>query len=339
MLRPVDRPETILVYVGLDLIGDGLTKLPFVRALRNAFPDSRITWLAGKGKTAYASTLRPLVDGLIDEVIEEAAIGRRLGEALGRPLPDRHFDLILDTQRRPVTTLILRRIHHRRFISGCAGYLLSDVRPPGTNPFTCRKPPALIDQMLELVALARGGRPDTPIDSSGGVALPDAVRAEAARLLPEGTAYVALAPGAGDRRKCWPLDRFMALGRRLTARRLVPVFILGPDDAEWLGPLREAVPEARFPLAESPRAAEMAPLLTLALAERCLACVANDSGAGHLLAAVDTPLVSLFGPTSPEKFAPRNVRLTVIEASTYGGREMSAIPVEAVEEAILATRG
>ena len=29
-------PETILVYVGLDLMGDGLMKLPFVRALRNA---------------------------------------------------------------------------------------------------------------------------------------------------------------------------------------------------------------------------------------------------------------------------------------------------------------
>ena len=50
-------PETILVYVGLDLMGDGLMKLPFVRALRNAFPDARITWLAGKGRTVYAHEL------------------------------------------------------------------------------------------------------------------------------------------------------------------------------------------------------------------------------------------------------------------------------------------
>ncbi|WP_232302628.1 hypothetical protein [Elstera litoralis] len=34
---PVDA--RVLVYVGLDLMGDGLMKLPFVRALRAAFPE------------------------------------------------------------------------------------------------------------------------------------------------------------------------------------------------------------------------------------------------------------------------------------------------------------
>ena len=42
---------TVLVYVGLDLIGDGLIKLPFVRALRRAYPDAHLTWLAGKRRT------------------------------------------------------------------------------------------------------------------------------------------------------------------------------------------------------------------------------------------------------------------------------------------------
>ena len=128
---PRGDPETILVYVGLDRIGDGLMKLPFVRALRTAYPRARITWLAGKGRTAFADTLKPLVDGLIDEVIEEAGIGSAWSELLVRPLNGRRFDLVLDTQRRLVTSLVLRRIAHGRFISGCAGYLLSDVRPPG----------------------------------------------------------------------------------------------------------------------------------------------------------------------------------------------------------------
>jgi len=87
-----------------------MMKLPFIRALRQAFPRARITWLAGKGRTAFAGTMAPLVRGLIDEVIEDIPIGISLTELIGRPLPDRFFDLIIDTQRRFLTTLILRRI-------------------------------------------------------------------------------------------------------------------------------------------------------------------------------------------------------------------------------------
>ncbi len=109
----IRAPGTILVYVGRDLMGDGLIKLPFVRALRAAFPDARITWLAGTGTTVYGGPLSPLVAGLIDEIIEDAGIGRKAIELLRRPLPDREFDLVIDTQRRILTTLILKRIRHR----------------------------------------------------------------------------------------------------------------------------------------------------------------------------------------------------------------------------------
>lgn len=334
--QTADKPETILVYVGLDLVGDALIKLPVLRALRKAFPDARITWLAGKGKTAYAHQLKPLAAGLIDEVIEEADIGRRWSEILGRPLANRRFDLILDTQRRLVTSLVLRRIRHRRFVSGCARYLLSSVRPPPMRWLFYRKPPAMVDQMLELVALAHAGALDAPLDIGGAPSLPEPVRREAARRLPEGPAYVAMAPGAGDRSKCWPLERFVELGRRLASGGLVPVYVLGPEEAEWLEPLRHAVPGARVPLQDGAPAGETGPLLTMALGARCRVCVANDSGGGHMLAASGTPLVSLFGPTSPAKFAPRVPRLTVIEAARFGSRDMTAIPVEAVEAAIAA---
>jgi ADP-heptose:LPS heptosyltransferase len=53
-----------------------------------------------------------------------------------------------------------------------------------------------------------------------------------------------------------------------------------------------------------------------------------------MLAAGDTPLVSLFGPTAPEKFAPTARRLTVLRAQDFAGATMDAIPVEAVEREI-----
>lgn len=334
MPRPRIDPETILVYVGLDLIGDGLIKLPFLRALRNAYPTARITWLAGKGRSAYGGKLKPLAEGLIDEIVEEAGIGSAWGELLERPLEGRRFDLVLDTQRRLVTTLILRRIAHGHFVSGCAGYLLSDTRPPGALTGAYRKPAAMIDQLLEILALAHGGRPDTPLDIGSELALPEPVVAEAARLLPGNSPYVALAPGAGKRIKCWPLECFIALGNRLEEKGLVPVFLLGPEESEWLAPLRAAVSQARFPLAEPGASLELEPLLTIGLAALCRACVANDSGNGHLFAASGTPLVSLFGPTSADKFSPRTPNLVLIEARTFGAQDMDGIPVEAVETAV-----
>ena len=70
--RTISASTSVLVYVNGDLVGDGVMKLPFVRALRHAFPNAHITWLAGIWKSAYAHQLAPLVQGLIDEVIEEA---------------------------------------------------------------------------------------------------------------------------------------------------------------------------------------------------------------------------------------------------------------------------
>lgn len=323
---PAFDPASICVYVGLDLVGDGLMKLPFLRALRSAWPGARVTWLAGKGRSAFAHELAPLVRGLVDEVVEEAGIGSRWRELLRRPLAGRRFDLVVDTQRRVLTTLILRRLDHGVFVSGAAGFLLSDRRPAAGY----RKPASMVGQMLDLVAAASGGpaRPDAPLTLDR-----DSIEA-AERLLPAGPGYVGLAPGAGGRHKCWPLDRYVELGRRIAAGGCVPVFILGPGEGEWVAACR-AVPDARLVLQDAAAAGiAVTPMLTIALARRLAAAVANDSGAGHMLAAGDAPLVSLFGPTRPDKFAPMATRLAVLRAQDFGGEAMDRIPVEAVERAL-----
>lgn len=320
------EPGTILVYVGLDLVGDGLMKLPFVRALRAAFPQARITWLAGKGRSVFAGSLAPLVAGLIDEVIDDAGIGSRAGELLRRPLDGRSFDLIIDTQRRLMTSLILRRVRHRVFLSAAANWLLSDRRPADRA-----KQPAMIRQLFALVELATG----RAATQTAPLALSQEVQAEARRLLPDGPAYVGLAPGAGGRHKCWPLDRYLDLGHRLLDLGAVPVVLLGPAEAEWEAEVRAALPQALLPLQA---ASASSPMLTIAVAARLSAAVANDSGLGHMIAAADIPLVSLFGPTPPAKFAPRASRLTVVTAQDYGSAEMSAIPVDAVASALAGVR-
>ncbi|TAN46267.1 MAG: lipopolysaccharide heptosyltransferase family protein [Rhodospirillales bacterium] len=329
------EPKTIVVYVGLDRVGDALLKLPFVRGLRQAFPGAHVTWLAGKDTSVYASQMAPAVQGLIDEVIERANIGLDPMELLHRPLAGRRFDLVIDTQRVALASLALMRIPARWRLSPFANFLFSSVKPPKGYRF----PKTMLRQMLDLLELATGQAQPTPQRIE--VDIPQEMQEEARRLLPDGPRYAGLAPGAGGKPKCWPLERFAEVGKELASRGIQPVFLLGPQEPEWQECLGQAVPEALFPL-QAPGVAERfaySPLLTIALGGRLAASLANDSGVGHMLALSGSPLVSLFGPTSPAKFAPVSSRLSIVKAQDFGGREMSFIPTEAALAALQAALG
>ena len=88
----IKRPEKkdltkkkILIYVGLDLLGDALIKVPLIQSIRARFPNAKITWLAGKGKTVFNNSLSFISDNLIDEILENQNIGSRVIELFKPP--------------------------------------------------------------------------------------------------------------------------------------------------------------------------------------------------------------------------------------------------------------
>ncbi len=320
------KPESVLVYVGLDRVGDGLLKLPFVRGLRKAFPDAHITWLAGKETSVYASVLAPLVEGLLDEVIEYAGIGLHPSELLRKPLAGRRFDLVIDSQKIFWASLSLWRIPHKTFISPAGRFLLSSKKPPKGYKF----PKSMQRQLLDLLELASGETYPTP-DNLNLSPSPQ-YRVDALKLLPVGADYIGFAPGSGGKPKCWDLENFIRLAEAQAEKGRIPVFFLGPQEPEWMAPVRARVASSMFPLQQKDNGFD--PLYTIALGERMAASVSNDSGVGHMIALAGKPLVSLFGPTVPEKFMPMSAHLTIIEAKTFGGRDMALIPYAAVAEAL-----
>ncbi|MDG2034971.1 MAG: glycosyltransferase family 9 protein [Rhodospirillales bacterium] len=325
-----EQLRSVLVYVGLDRVGDSLLKLPFVQGLRHAFQDAHITWLAGKDTSVYASFMAPTVDGLLDEVIDEAGIGLSLKELLNRPLDGRPFDLIIDTQRVALATLVVYRIRHKAFISPFGKFALSTRKPPKGYVF----PKSMQRQMLDLLEIATGNTVPTPavIDLPVDAALV----AAATGALPAGPVYVGLSPGAGGLPKCWPLENFILLAKAQELADRVPVFILGPQEKAWQSEIKTAVPAAMFPLQTHDLGDRHGylPQLTIALSRRLAVSVCNDSGTGHMCALGGQPLISLFGRTAPEKFTPMSPCLTIVRAQDYGGREMAFIPVDAVKEAV-----
>ena len=331
MRKPVHDPESVLIHVGLDRLGDGLLKLPFVRGLRTAFPNAKLTWFAGKETSVYGSMLAPLVAGQLDEIIEYGGIGFSPKELLQRrPLAERRFDLVIDTQRNFSTALSARRIRHGRFISPAAKFLLSSVKPASGYVF----PKAMQRQMLDLLEIASGQHFATPARLN--LDLSTAALSRARALLPEGVSYVGFAPGSGGRPKCWPLDRFIAVANSVRDAGHTPVFLIGPQEEEWADVIRNDVPQALLPLQAGQGASEQNydPLLTIALGTCMTAALSNDSGIAHMLAVAGAPLVVMYGPTVYEKFPPMTDDITVIRAETFGSREMSAIPVGAVTDAL-----
>lgn len=321
------RPQTILVYVSSDpddALGENVIKLPFLHALRASFPGARISWIAGTGTPLFAGPLRPLVDGHIDELLTDLDLPNRVSAALNlrQRLPQRQFDLIVDTQRYPLRSLQLRRIRHRRFISGVWKWALSDAGPPAGQPHT----PHLVDKLMELVAAAAGRVVSPPWT----VPLAPQWTRTAAALLPEGPAYVGFAPGAGNkaRGKCWPVEHYIAAAQDQADKGRLPVFILGPAEMQWADSIRAAVPQALIPDLSA------GPALTVALGGRLAAAVANCSGTGHMLAAGGCSMVSLFAPTDPRKYAPHTRRRICLRAQDFGGTTIEAIPVAAVRDAV-----
>jgi ADP-heptose:LPS heptosyltransferase len=329
-----DRIESILVYIGSnpdDAIGENILKLPFLRALTEGFPHARVTWITGAGPCQLEGILAQVIDGRIAECITNFHIDDSARELLfrWRPLPGRRFDMIVDTQRNIVRTLVLRRIPHRVFVSGCWRYVPSDRKPPPEFVH----PRLLTEKLLGLAAAATGKayRP-TPVWP-----LAARWRDAAGQLLPDGPTYVGLAPGAGNktRGKCWPLDRFLALARAQHAKGRTPVFFLGPGEASWVDAVRRDAPYAVIPSDDRRLGYLAEPALAMALGQRLGVAVANCSGIGHILAAGGPPMVSLYGPTHPGKYAPYASALIALRAQDFGSTgSIEDIPLDAVSEAV-----
>lgn len=138
---------------------------------------------------------------------------------------------------------------------------------------------------------------------------------------------VVIHPGAGSPGKCWPLERFEALIEYLHEVGRPVEVLLGEVELE------------RWPAASLKRwqrdygARQPADLMELAdLIKTAALFIGNDSGPGHLAAALGVPVISLFGPTDPQQWRPIGPRTVVMRNGNPPS--LAAITTEAVIEAI-----
>ena len=139
---------------------------------------------------------------------------------------------------------------------------------------------------------------------------------------------VAVHPGSGGVQKCWPIQKFAMLVDQLHRAGVRVVVLLGPVEAER----QLDIPKLVAPGAHTLSPATIAQLA--AVLERVDLFVGNDSGPGHLAAAVGTPTLSLFGPTDPGVWRPLGSKAAVIASQDH---DIASIPVGTVVHTILDT--
>ncbi|MPZ40200.1 MAG: lipopolysaccharide heptosyltransferase family protein, partial [Rhizobiales bacterium] len=239
----VDPDEKrIAVLVDREGLGDALLKIPFLRATRRAFPGHKVWWIATH-QTAMEDDVAPWVAPLIDRVISHAGLTSPDREVIPRLRRLPPFELVFDSRTRFTTVLLARmNLKHRGFYACTPGFLLSDRLPPGRR----LRPKGVAERMLTMIEAATG----RAADWKGTFEVSPVARELAAERLLPGPRYLGLAPGSRELRKNWPLDRFIAAAAALAGKGYAPVFLIGPQEREWLATLRAAVPQALFPEAE-----------------------------------------------------------------------------------------
>jgi heptosyltransferase-2 len=311
-------------------IGDAVMSLPVIRALAAASPGERLTVLARPGPAAIyraegsAAEVRTASTLVADSL---ATARSRFGEAW--LLPNSFRSALV-----PYLAAVRERI----------GYATDGRSPLLTRALPA--PPRDRHQLRDYDPLlrSRGVEPDTgpprlPIPAAAADRADEALAR--LRLSSAGGRLVLLAPGAAfSWTKRWPPERFGRLAAELLERAWAPAIAIGPGEED----LARAVSEgsgAPLPVL----GADLDPVELAAVAARARAVVANDSGAMHLAAAVETPVVALFGPTDPGRTGPVGAASVILDRYVfcspcylkecpYRHECMTGIDVEAVLEAV-----
>ncbi|NOX19181.1 MAG: glycosyltransferase family 9 protein [Chlorobi bacterium] len=135
--------------------------------------------------------------------------------------------------------------------------------------------------------------------------------------------YIGFCPGSRHFTKMWLPDYFIELGKLLTGAGFAIVLFGGKDDREICSKISKQIDNS-IDLSDDDNLLQTAKDMT-----RCKAVVCNDSGLMHAAAAVQTPVIALFGSTVREfGFAPYGVKHLILENNSLSCRPCSHIGKE-----------
>jgi len=275
-------------------IGDVLLAFPVIQALRAQYEGARVTLVSNPALLPLAR-----VCGIAEETSDYAAAQwselfltpeRRAARANSR-LPEALYgiDMAVCWLKDP-GGLVERNLR----AAGVGRVVVAPGRPPAGERV----------HIVEYLAMTAGV-------SVGEISRLTLSEVEPAKPSQARSGPVALHPGSGGARKCWPVSHFATVIQALW-RRQIPVLLLsGPADHERLRDLQALLPSP--PHLSLLTMLSEAPLLEVARRlQRCRGYVGNDSGITHLAALLGLPTIAIFGASDPVIWRPPGPAVTLL---------------------------
>ncbi|WP_087501993.1 lipopolysaccharide heptosyltransferase I [Pseudomonas sp. SID14000] len=271
-------------------LGDVIHTLPALTDAAHAIPGIRFDWVVEEG-FAEIPGWHPAVDQVIPVAIRRwrknlwQTIKSGEWKAFKQRLRERKYDLVIDAQGLVKSAWLTRYV--KAPVAGLDRY---SAREGWASRFYDRRLSVAtgqhaVERVRQLFAMALAY--DLP-EGIGNYGL-DLERLQ----LPPAAPYVVFLHGTTWATKHWPEAYWRELAERMGRRKL-------EVRLPWGNPAEKARAER---IAQGLNNCQVLPKLNLAGVARVLAaakaCVAVDTGLGHLAAALDVPTISLFGPTNP----------------------------------------
>ncbi len=335
------RPILVVPYMW---IGDFVRGHSVVRVLKQRWPHRPVDILTVPLTAPLLDYMPGVRKGILSDLPRSRlALAKQWALAKAMRAEDYGDVLVMPRTWKAALAPFLARIPRRTGFVGEARFVVLNDARWGES-----KLPRMVDQCCAL-ALPDGAplptewpHPDLRVSATE-------VAAWRARMdLPEnGRPVAALAPGSVGPSKSWPATYYAELARVLTKQGCAVWIVGGPNERQLAG----EIVAASMSSARDLTGADLRNGI-MALAAASVA-VTNDSGLSHVSAALGTPTISIFGPTSPLLWAPLNPLAALIETTTdvpcrpchmptcrmLHHRCMRDIPVTQVLEAVARTLG
>jgi heptosyltransferase I len=327
------QPKNILI-IKPSALGDIVLALPALSAIRRSFPQARISWLV---RPEFADLLRGHPD--LDELIlfDRRLLGKwwckpkAFGELmrLFSRLRGGRFDLVFDFQG-------LFRTGFFGWVTGCKKrFGMGESREFACMFYTDKIEQDsscihLVDYYLKMVALAGAQKGGIEFKLPQDTSADEQVRKLLTSKKVNVDNYVVLVPGAAQPEKRWPVERFAQLADKIADKFGMSTVATGSEsERAGVDVLLASAKSYVVNLAGRTTIREL-----ISLVKGASLVISNDTGPGHIAAALSVPVVMIFGPTNPARVCPyqRPDCVVAIDPATRGMKADSYDPKHSIDQ-------
>jgi heptosyltransferase I len=316
----MDAPEKVCL-LRLSAIGDTCHVVPLLRALQDAWPRTRFTWVIGKLEAKLMSVIPDVELITVDKAAGLSAFGRLRTEMKRRGAFDLLLHLQLSIRASAAAACIAApiKLGFDRARARELQWLFTNRR------IAARSREHVLDSFMGFAdALGIERRPPR-----WDIPLPPAAQAYAEQLIPpstskEGQPTLVISACSSHRARNWLPERYAAVAEHAVRAHGMRVILCGGPAGVERDMAAAIAKHASVPLVDQVGKDTLPQLL--ALLARATVLLTPDSGPAHMATMVETPVIGLYAATNPQRSGPYESRRWCVNAYDQASRAFLGKP-------------